>query len=479
MLYGQDHKKNIYLEDPTNTYLDYLINSGKLETNFVLWQPYQAAVLDSVGENDKATTYFKKFWLKYYKEDEISFQLDAGDELRSQEKVYNRWAMTGGVHFFAPHVSFANRTSMNQDYKHDPNYAGDLSESDSWLWGRVNDAYINAYVGNFDFFFGRMHRNWGPIGSPSLVFSNHPYTYDHFLFSYTYKILRIALIFGRLEDLNALVLAIPGEEPIEVKGARKFFAGHRLDLSFSKNFQVGLTEMATYGGEGRDFEFGFLNPMNFYYGLQRNDRNLMSGLWGIDLFYKPYKQLTLYGQFIIDDIVVNNEPDQDDRAQYPDRLGIILSARTGDILFNGLNMELTYTRISNRTYQSRYTYENYHYRGLSRGYPCASCEEFKFKFGYWDLFPFYFENDLVVGRYGDVALTDVFLLDKEPFPVEPVTDNLINTTLIRYFASRYFQFHIRAKYSKEATHYSNRIDPYKGWQFALGVRLILSAGLNL
>jgi hypothetical protein len=210
-LLAQESTKYIYLDDPTNAYIDYLINAGKFESEFVLWQPYQTADLDSVESNNKATNYFKKFWLNYYKEDEVSLQLDARDELRSQEKVYNRWALMGGAHFFAPHVSFANRTSINQDYKNDPNYAGDLSESDSWLWGRVNDAYVNAYVGNFDFFFGRMHRNWGPIGSFSLIHSNHPYTYDHFLFSYTYKILRISLIFGRLEDLDALALVKAGE----------------------------------------------------------------------------------------------------------------------------------------------------------------------------------------------------------------------------------------------------------------------------
>ena len=65
-LFAQDAKKYIYLDDPTNSYMDYLINSGKLETDFVLWQPYQTAVLDSVKTDDPATAYFKKFWLNYY-----------------------------------------------------------------------------------------------------------------------------------------------------------------------------------------------------------------------------------------------------------------------------------------------------------------------------------------------------------------------------------------------------------------------------
>ena len=39
--------------------------------------------------------------------------------------------------------TLGNNTVIDQDYKHDPEFAGDLSESDNWLYGRVNDAYIN------------------------------------------------------------------------------------------------------------------------------------------------------------------------------------------------------------------------------------------------------------------------------------------------------------------------------------------------
>jgi hypothetical protein len=63
--------------------------------------------------------------------------------------------------------------------------------------------------------------------------------------------------------------------------------------------------------------------------------------------------------------------------------------------------------------------------------------------------------------------------------VEPVTNNVINTFQLQYFASRYFQFHLKASYSKEANHYLNRIDPYQGWEFALGARLLLAAGVGL
>jgi hypothetical protein len=264
-----------------------------------------------------------------------------------------------------------------------------------------------------------------------------------------------------------------------IEQARKFLVGHRFDLMFSKNFQVAFSEMATYGGEGRDFEFAFINPMNFYYGIQRNDRKQMNGLWALDLFYKPYKRLSLYGQLLIDDYIVNNDPGVDDRGQYPDRLALLLSVRTGDFILPGLNTDISYVRIWNRTYQSIRTYENYHYRDLGLGYACASSEEMKVKLSYWSLFPWAFKNEFIYGRYGDVELTDLFLLDREEYPVDPVLHNIVNQFTLYYYPHSRFSFWMQWLYIKEKNHYLNRIDPYKGMAIKLGIQLLLSGGFNL
>ena len=478
-LYGQDTEKYIYLDDIAYKYLDYRINSGKSIPGFVFYQPYDTKTLETDDRAVKGGTYFDRFWQRYYGSGEISGQLDLGDEVRYHNTVFNRYRVRGSIHFAHENITLANRTAVNQDFKHDPQYAGDLSESGHWLYGRVNEAYINLNFGGFNGFLGRVQRNWGPIGSKSLMLSDNPYTYDHFLFSYTWKILKISLIFGRLEDLDAWEQQNAEQAPVFIKNARKYFTGHRLDLAFSERFQIGLTEMATYGGEDRDFEFAFLNPMNFYYGIQRNDQKQMNGMWSLDLFYKPWQQLTLYGQFLIDDIIVNNDPGVDDRARYPDRLGIMASARTGDWLLEGLNLELTYNRIWNRTYQSKNTYENYHYRELGMGYPTASCEEAKIQAGFWGLFPLFIETDLLIGRYGDVALTDLFPLEKESFPLAPVTDNLLTNLNVYYFFNPLVNASVNLQYLKDKNHYTNRINQFEGFSARIGVQIVLAGGLDL
>ena len=478
-LFGQNTERYIYLDDMAYRYLDYRINSGAAVPGFVFYQPYDVSVLQTDDKSGRAGAYFDKIWQRYYGQGEVSGQLDAGDEVRYNTTVFNRYRVRGGVHFVHENITLANRTAVDQDYKHDPDYAGDLSESGHWLYGRVNEAYINLNFGGFNAFFGRVKRNWGPIRSSSLILSDNPYTYDHFLFAYTYKIMKVSLIFGRLEDMHAWRIVKTGQEPLYIPNARKYFTGHRLDLAFSDKFQAAFTEMAVYGGEDRDFEFAFLNPMNFYYGIQRNDRKQMNGMWSLDLFYKPWRPLTLYGQFFIDDIIVNNDPGVDDRARYPDRFGVLASARTGDWLTDGLSLELTYNRIWNRTYQSKATYENFQYRGLGMGYPVPGCEEGRLKIGYWGWFPLYTEGEFLIGRYGAVSVTDLFPLEKEPFPLPPVTNNMLAGLELHYFLSPLFNAHARFQYLKDRNLYLNRIDQFAGFSVTVGIQIVLAGGLML
>jgi hypothetical protein len=479
ILLAQEAPQFLYLDNPVYDYLDYAINSGIVRPDFVFHQPYDKSIFDNSDLNSRVANYFKSYWRKFYGENHLSAQLHLEDRVQKNDAIFNRYRAAGSLYFNGPFFSFANRTIVDQDYKVDPLYAGDLSEADSWLFGRVNDAYAHVNFKNFDLFYGRIHRNWGPVGSPSLILSDNPYTYDHLLFSYTYKKLRLSVICARLEDLNALVLDSPDSTARMIKGTRKFMIGHRLDLAFSHKFQVAVTEMAIYGGLNRDFELRYLNPLNFYYGLQRNDKLPMSGLWSLDVFYKPHPRITLYLQGLLDDVIVNNDPGVDDRARFPDRLGMYVSARTGDLLLQGLNTDLSYVRIWNRTYQSRVTYENYHFRGLGLGYPCASCEEIKIRLDYWDIFPFVVNMQAVYGRYGAVALTDVFPLKKEEFPVEPVTENMSGMLKLTWFAYPSLSATATLNYNDEKNFYGNRINPYSGLSISLGVQVFLATGFEL
>ena len=265
-------------------------------------------------------------------------------------------------------------------------------------------------------------------------------------------------------------------ESASITGARKYLVGHRLDIRLSERFQLALTEMATYGGPGRDSDFLLFNPANFYYAVQRNDGRPINGKWSLDLFYKPQLPLSFYFQFLLDDIVLNTD-EPDERGKREDRFALMLSLRSTDVL-KGLNANFTYIRVWNRTYQAFNTWENYHFRELSLGYPCGSCEEVKFKWDYWGLFPVVLSNQAILGRYGSYGITDFYPYDKQSFPLTPVTNNFFNEFVAQYYYSPALHVWAKFRYVDKVNHYANRIDALRGWTLKLGARLNLGLGLN-
>ena len=53
LAFGQDIQQNMYIDDPVYSFLDYQINSGKSDADFVMQQPFDMAVLDT-NASDRA-----------------------------------------------------------------------------------------------------------------------------------------------------------------------------------------------------------------------------------------------------------------------------------------------------------------------------------------------------------------------------------------------------------------------------------------
>ena len=158
-----ENQKHIYMDSQYYSYLDYLINSGRQVPDFILQQPYCLGNVDSL--NQSINNHYIKYWQKYYTANLISGQLDLQDRVRHSEKIINRFKASGSIHMVTPYMVFANRTVFDQHFKNDPNYAGDLSESENWLYGRVSDAYMQFSYHNLGIFIMvlRYHKPGIPI----------------------------------------------------------------------------------------------------------------------------------------------------------------------------------------------------------------------------------------------------------------------------------------------------------------------------
>lgn len=83
--------------------------------------------------------------------------------------------------------------------------------------------------------------------------------------------------------------------------ANRYLAGHRLDWQVSDRVEVGISELILYGGDTRDVEWQYFNPILPYYASQYNadtDDNVMFLLEGS---VRPIDGARLYGEWLIDD----------------------------------------------------------------------------------------------------------------------------------------------------------------------------------
>ena len=498
-IFAQDRsaKQFIYLDDWTYPLIDYWINKGDLSLPFVLNQPYtvqqiKTGLHTASGWTQLLAHHYREFYgqsglgkLILYGRGNLSAVSDSemptrrGLEAAPFQQVALFDNRTKGHYNFAaqfnlstPHLSLVNRTTINSELRDDPRFYGDTGER---LFGRINDAYLNTSAGGFDFFLGRIDRNWGGLSTPGLILSNNSYSYDHAQLSYTVSRFKFSMIVTRLEDLQAVVV----ENPDSTFAARKFFTAHRFDFSPSERFQFALTEIAVYGGPDRDFEFGFLNPMNFFYLIQRNNRQQISEILALDVFFKPQKNLSLFFQFLIDDLVINNEPGLDDRKQFPDRLGVQLKLSQADLFAKGLQAGIEYVRIGNRTYQSRRTYENFHYQGKSLGYPTSSTEKFAINLYYFNWFPAMLKFNAAYQRTGDVEVTDLFPLKREKFPISVSEKKLNFGVNFAYFLNHWSRFTANIEYERFTNYHNVRDDNRSNFKLILGLHVNLAFGLKV
>ncbi|GAB4189791.1 MAG: hypothetical protein Kow00108_25700 [Calditrichia bacterium] len=478
----QAENKSLFfpLQGAVYEYFDFVLNRTNDTTfRFPLQQPYDFSRVRLHSDHEKLVAKISQI-NKLFVADAVNPFVRVGGKIIMDQgsPVYHE--MDGGLSFTTESVTLFTQFSFHRQYKYDRKFAGNLSDADHWIFGRFQEAYLHFHKNHWTFFIGRTNRNWGTLNEYSLILSNNPYSYEHMYFSYEYKKLKYSMLFAQLDTRDELIFKHNASDSIiPAPASRRFFIAHRYAIMFSNNFQIAFTQAATYGGENRQVELAFFNPMNPNFMLQHNERLENDGFLAISVFWKLKKGITLWGQFLGDDIVINNDPGIDAAALYPNRLGLQGAIKISDILLNKSLWSFRYNRIWNRTYQSINTWENYHYREYSLGYPVASSEEFSLKFHLWRYFPLYVKAELNYGRYGNVSLTDYFPMKKEPFPVPKVAKNVIFNLSTKYFYSSRLQFNTELTYRKNPNHYSNRFEEQNRWVVRIGFSYLLNKGFGV
>jgi len=460
-LYSQTSSNLLPYYNSTELYpvLDYLINNGTINLNHPMIQPYRSSEIGNKIISTKTLT--ENHWIglisqdltyKYRYGDTSSFVSNIGLIGRStltsnKSRTNNRirletavWASSKNV------VMYLNGVFDNSFRDEESGFYGKTNE---WIYGRIDEGYILAGFDNFSVFFGRMNRNLGLLVEPSLILSFNPFSYDHLNLNFENEFINFTYILSRLDDIYSFDIRDSSQTH---SWNKRYLSLHRIDISFSESFKIGITEAALFGGKDQNLLFNYINPINIYFISQNNestsyeesDANLFLSF---DIFWKPTSNTTLFTQFFIDDIDFKEE----NRAIFPDRLGLTAKLILSDIIAFS-QFYLTYNRISNWTYNSFFTWGNYTSRNLSIGYPKHGVENITLGFDYLGLPPFDFRFGIGYERLREQDLQSPFIPVKTDFPIGIVQSVYGINSEVMYFPNEIINASLMLKYSKFNNH---------------------------
>ncbi|NOT77282.1 MAG: hypothetical protein HOP08_20350 [Cyclobacteriaceae bacterium] len=116
-----------------------------------------------------------------------------------------------------------------------------------------------------------------------------------------------------LFQMNRMTASFPSSPTGASAGTHypeKYVAFHHLSMNLGKKFNIGVFESVVFSPQdsinGGTFELNYLNPVIFYRSIEQQNGSSDNAIVGLDWKWIVAKRLSLYGQFVLDEFVLNN-----------------------------------------------------------------------------------------------------------------------------------------------------------------------------
>ena len=211
-------------------------------------------------------------------------------------------------------------------------------------------GYIKASILNFSLAIGREPIKWGPSPRSTLVLSGAAPPFDLIRGAYQSRKFKVSFFATQLDNIGKI---------------NRYFSGHRIEYKVGNrnaySLNLGFSEVALFGGEGRFPELYYLNPIFFYYPYEWNSGGAkVNILWGFD-FNLFFKGIGIYSELMIDDT-----PYQETKKGDRPKIGANIGLR-GTLLNNYWLLE--YRGVTRWTYDHIIPWQRYAYLGYPIGHP--------------------------------------------------------------------------------------------------------------
>lgn len=146
---------------------------------------------------------------------------------------------------------------------------------------------------------------------------------------------------------------------------KKFMSAHYLDWAVTSNFHIGLFESIIFGQPdsvaSRQFQLEYLNPIIFYRTVEQQDGSAANALLGATFQWNIKKRYMLYGQFLLDELIVSELTAGN--SWWGNKYSYQLGLQGYDLLTENLDLKVEYNMSRPYTYSHQDFYTSYtHYR---------------------------------------------------------------------------------------------------------------------
>ncbi len=387
-----DRTRYLPLDHPAYHYLDLLQRRGRLLGLDPALRPYTRAQLGRAVEAERRRsaplTGFERAWLeRLAREAALETAPAAGDSAAlavivrpqlgagyaSSRREGGRERSEAGIGFGgafshlvfdsrflrAPHLMRLEDSTAHRDPRTErPLEEGLIRPMEGYLKA---DFAFRGGAFSTEFFFGRLARNWSPMGKRSLMLDAGAGSFDHFGLTLRSRHLVLSHLAAALDGISYRPAA--GAPAVR---ANRYLTAHRLDIRVRDHLRFGISESTVYGGAGRGFDPALLNPFTSYrlVGIQNKRDHANNTLVGFD--WQLYlDRLGWRGQVMIDDLL---------------RVGAIQdrwALDTEALLRSPLGLEratlaLEATVVSSFAYNTFQPYERYLLNGRPLGAPLGN-----------------------------------------------------------------------------------------------------------
>jgi len=185
---------------------------------------------------------------------------------------------------------------------------------------------------------------------------------------------------------------------------QKFMTMHHLDINVTDNLNIGLFESVIFGEPdslGGGVKFQYLNPIIFYRALEQQDGSPDNVLIGMDFNWHLWNRVTLYGQLVIDEMVIKEV--FNNQGWWGNKQGVQLGAKYFDAFgVSNLMLQGEFNGVRPYMYAHEDGFTNYSNYNLPLAHPLgANFKEVIGKVDFQPLDKWRFQAVGVFAKFGD------------------------------------------------------------------------------